>query len=144
MGTDDGSACEQLRKVKIEFHAVENPETREIEQKIQKGHFHHLWNVGHDITDFDDMDRDALRARIKELEAELKAHKEAGAHKDRIAGFNLKMRSVTPSSTTREWAKSGSRALTRAPASPRCAKRGSSGTMTTHFRAFRCSIARTR
>merc|ERR1711868_215374 len=31
----------------------------------------------------------------KELEAELKAHKEAGTHKDRIAGFKLKMRSVT-------------------------------------------------
>jgi len=93
--TEDGSACEQLRKAKIEYQAVENPETKKTEQKLKSGHFHHLWNVGHDIKDFNDMDRKALHARIKELEADLKAHTEAVAHKDRIAQFRLKLRSVT-------------------------------------------------
>ena len=55
--TEDGSACEQLRKAKIEYQAVENPETKKTEQKLKSGHFHHLWNVGHDIKDFNDMDR---------------------------------------------------------------------------------------
>ena len=41
------------------------------------------------------MDRKALHARIKELEADLKAHTEAVAHKDRIAQFRLKLRSIT-------------------------------------------------
>ena len=92
--TDDGSACDALRKVRIEYASVENAETGKTEQKLRKGHFHHLWNVNHDVQELDKLDRAKLCDKIEELEGELRAHAEELAHKNRMASFKLKLRSV--------------------------------------------------
>ena len=66
--TDDGSACEVLKKAKIEYRTVANPETGASEQKLERGHFHHLWNVAHDITELGQLDRQKLHSKIRDLE----------------------------------------------------------------------------
>merc|ERR1712048_333487 len=69
--TLNGTAIDELLKVPIEYGGVEDPETGDIVQKLKSGHFHKLWNVAHDIVEFDQMETADLRKKLKDLEDEL-------------------------------------------------------------------------
>jgi len=69
--TQNGSAVEELNKIDIVHRAVVNPETKEEEQRIFQGFFHHHWNAANDIKAFHDLSGGKLAERVCELRDDL-------------------------------------------------------------------------
>merc|ERR1712070_234686 len=69
--TQNGSAVEELNKIDIVHRTVVNPETKQEEQRICQGFFHHHWNAANDIKAFYELSEGKLAEKVRELRDDL-------------------------------------------------------------------------
>eukprot|EP00966_Prymnesium_polylepis_P098263 2275654-Prymnesium_polylepis.2 len=75
--TSDQSAVAELLKVPIKYHQVLDPESGEEKEVIKSGHFHAMWNLAHEMKDFEKMSIKELKKRQEDIVDETKKIEEA-------------------------------------------------------------------